>query len=242
MESGFTSPLWPFIAQTERIPKVVVFLSGTSVLFLWMARAKWLVHTDLVWAVGAALLLISCSLAGVWQYRRNRRSLRAILRLFQMSAWPLALSFLALALSLGSLTGSIRFYAAHWPVIVSIFVGLLLVLSGSYVAYWRVFRIQYQVFSSYLAAGSIPADRLHGILSSGQSTRVASRLPVFVGVSVPLFAIVSFALSHALHRDMRETLGFCIFFLLANFFMAVLIARRWLQWRHLGGSDLIVVD
>ena len=75
MEAGFISPLWPFIAQTEALPKVVAALAGLSVLFLWMASAKPLIQPDLIAAIATAVLLIACSLAGVWQYRRNRRSL-----------------------------------------------------------------------------------------------------------------------------------------------------------------------
>jgi len=225
------------------MPKLVAAFAGVSVLLLWLGHSKSLAQTDLLSAVVAAALLVACSLAGVWQYRRNRRSLRAILRLFQMGAWPLSLSFLALALALVTAMGSAQVYAAHWPVILSVFVGVLLALTGSYVTYRRVYRDQYEAFASYRAAGTMSADALYAILSfQGRSTRAAARLPLIVGVAVPLFAIVGLTLNQVLHRDIREMLAVCIFFLLSNYFMAVLIARRWLQWRYLGAQDLIVVD
>jgi hypothetical protein len=242
MQSGFASPLWPYIARVESVPKVLAGLIGIMVFFFALApsRAETRLTTEV--AIGIAVLLFLCAFLGIWQYRRNRRSLRAILQLFQMTGMPLAIGFAGPVLAVSYVTGAYPVYAAHWLEIVIAFLSLILALSVYYAGYRAAFRAQYASLAACREAGSISADDLYDLLSfHGQSTRMTARLPLMVGVSVPLFSIAALALNHLLHRDIRETLGFGLFFCVSAYFMAVLIARRWLQWKYLNGDDLTVV-
>jgi hypothetical protein len=234
--SAFTSALWPFLANTERAP---ILLAGFGAVLI---VGRFYAHLSTVPAVICVLIAVGSALFGRWSYRRNRRSVRAILLFFQLTGWPLAVSFGFVSVGVSYLTGSIHYYSEYWLAFSGAYLSLLLALAVYFAAYQPTFRRQYVALAAYRAGGSISADEFYRILTSNQSTQLTAHLPVFVGISVPIFMVFGIAVSGVLHRDAREVLGVLLATAVSVSIGAVLAARLWLQRSYLGRDDLLVVE
>ena len=233
----FTSPLWSYIGNVESGPKAIAMLSIVPIGMRLIARV------NIAWSAVTAFLLLGCALIGCLQYRRNRRSLRAILLLFQLNGWPLAIALGVLGSGLSYLTGSHEFYAKHWLAIALFFLLNLIAFTFYYTALWRDGQDQYRMLGAYRPEGRIPASELYRLLTfQGRSTRMLSKLALIVGVSVPITTILAVVARHVIGRDVREFLAYVISLTLSSYIMSILIARRWLQHRYLGVDDLLVVE
>jgi hypothetical protein len=236
VSGAFTSPLWSSLANTEKLPTVVASLGAV------LLAGRLYAHLSSAPAVICVLLAVGSALFGRWHYRRNRRSVRAILLFFQLTGWPLAVSFGFVSIGVSYLTGSIRYYSDHWPAFLGAYLSVLCALAVYFAAWQPTFPRQYVVLASYRAMGSICADEFYQVLISGQSTQLTSRLPVFVGMSVPVFMVIGIGISGVLHRDVREVLGVLLLAAVSVTVASVLAARLWLQYKYLGGDDLLVAD
>ena len=230
------STLWPFLAQTERMPTLLAAFGAVLIGGRLYARV------GVAPAAICVLLAVGSALFGRWRYRRNPRSVRAILLFFQLTGWPLVLSFGFVILGVGHLTGSIHYYSDHWRTLLGAYLSALLALSVYFAAYQPTFRRQYVALASYRAGGSISADEFYRVLANNPPARLTSRLPLLVGISVPVFMVIGIAISGALHRDVREVLGALLFAGVSLAIAAILAARLWLQRRYLGSDDLLVVE
>jgi len=227
-----TSPLWAYVNGVERMPVVLVVLLGVPIACRLSA------HEPSEGMIGFALLLVVCALVGAWQHRRNPRSLRSILLLFQLSGWPLALAFAVFMWNVSYLTGTHELYAERLPLLIAMFAAVLAIVSAYYIAFWRDGRDLYEALGARRSRGSISPDELHQLLTfKGRSTRMLAVMPVIVGLSVPITMVIA----RLIDRNIWELTVFVLLtFILPPYIMAVLIARRFLQSRYLGASDLTV--
>jgi hypothetical protein len=230
-----SSTLWAYVGNVTRGPAIILIIAGVPFC------ARLLATRDLaLWMLSFLCVLFLCTLAGRYQYNRNRSNLKSILLLFQLSGWPVALSLSMFMWNGSFLTGTHEFYAENWAVVVIVSVAMVVLLSFYYINYWRAGREQYERLASYRIRGLIPADDLYRILTyQGRSTRMLMVLPFIVGISVP----ASMLAAHLMGRNLWDLLLFVLFtFILSPYIMAVLAARLWLQREYLPGNDLTVVD
>lgn len=237
LRPGAPSPLWPFVENTTKAWPLLLAFNGVLIGGLHYARrgmAAPLIYTAIL--VGAAF-------AGSWWYRSHRQSLRAMLLLFQLTGWSFVFSILNVPLGASYLLGSTQYYIHHWIGISIAYVLAALGVSLYNAAPGRAIRQQYAAFRSRCSDGTISADELYAILTVSQRSRhLLPRLALIVGVAVPLLYAAGLTISHSLHRDLREALGFIFIFAASAFVAGILAARLWLQSTNLGSGDLLITD
>lgn len=231
-EPRASGPLWEYLKGVEGGPKVLALLNGIQLGLLLIARAPIAV------AAAIALASLTSSIAGVWQFRRNQRSLRSILRLFQLEGWPLAVTLGEFMWSVSYLTGTHASYASHMTTIGFVFVMVLAIYLVLYLRIWNTFTDSYAALKKHRAEGEISARDLH-ILLMGRSSGWTTRLPLFVALSIPATMLVSRIAGHSVYDVFLFVILTLVLF---PCFAAILIARMYLQRRYLGSDDIRIID
>lgn len=231
-EPRASGPLWEYLKGVEGGPKVLALLNGIQLGLLLIARAPIAV------AAAIALASLTSSIAGVWQFRRNQRSLRSILRLFQLEGWPLAVTLGEFMWSVSYLTGTHASYASHMTTIGFVFVMVLAIYLVLYLRIWNTFTDSYAALKKPRAEGEISARDLH-ILLMGRSSGWTTRLPLFVALSIPATMLVSRIAGHSVYDVFLFVILTLVLF---PCFAAILIARIYLQRRYLGSDDIRIID
>jgi hypothetical protein len=226
------SPLWPYVENALMGPKILALLNAIQLGALLIA------HISIIPAALFALVFVGSSIFGCWQYRRQRRSVKKIFLLFQLNGGSLAFTLGTFMWNGSYLTGTHSLYAEHWVEIAAMFAGMLTILSFYYAKYWPDGKEMYRRLSLFRTSGNISASELYALLTfQGRSTRVLAKLPIIVGISVPLTMLASHVIEH---KSYDFFLFVSLTLILCPYLLAGLVARLYLQQRYLGNDDLQV--
>lgn len=236
MESHDSSNLRSFLQLGKQAPKLVAGLSLIPIVTLAVA------HVSILWPIVIAAVQTGCTLMGVWLLRHHSRSVRGILAAMQLIGWPFALVVGESSWGIPYLKGTSAYYAAHWAFIVIPFLLGYVLITAYYVRSSNDLSEQYRTLSQHRSKGSITATDLGGILSfQGRTFSGLRRAGILVPITVPLVIALAIFIRTQVGLDPREFLAHVASMALSCWLMALMTSRLWLQRRHLGGDDLMVV-
>lgn len=241
---GSSSALWTQIEGIGALTKAVLWINlGALGLCAIGDAMHQLGYANLLWWGGIAAAWTTLSAAGVWQYRRNQRSLRAFLRMGQLAFWSLALTALSASWTLSYITGSQPYYATHWMAIAVPFVASYIFLTCLLTITWQKGRERFQALAAFRASGRISASEFYSIwFQRGNSSRWLTRTPLLIGMVAPVAIVIATVIQANTGTDPRELLSHVAFMATACYAMSFMTCALWLQHRYLGRDELQIVD